>query len=92
MPDAPMFSLEGKAALVTGAGRGIGRAISLAYARAGAALSIGARTESELDDTAAEIEKLGGPVVSRHLDMSDLDSIRGSCAGPSTSWAASTSW
>ena len=77
MPDAPMFSLEGKAALVTGAGRGIGRAISLAYARAGAALAIGARTESELDDTAAEIEKLGGRVVSRRLDMSDLDSVRG---------------
>ena len=77
MPDAPMFSLEGKAALVTGAGRGIGRAISLAYARAGAALAIGARTESELDDTAGEIEKLGGRVVSRRLDMSDLDSVRG---------------
>ncbi len=70
------FSLEGKAALVTGAGRGIGRAIAVAYAEAGAKLLIGARTTSELDEVAAEISDSGGEVISRHLDMSRLDSVR----------------
>ena len=70
------FSLEGKIALVTGAGRGIGRAIAVAYAEAGAHLLIGARTTSELDEVAAEISSSGGKVISRHLDMSQLDSVR----------------
>jgi NAD(P)-dependent dehydrogenase (short-subunit alcohol dehydrogenase family) len=70
------FSLEGKVALVTGAGRGIGRAIAIAYAEAGAHLLIGARTASELDDVAAEIEGNGGKVISRHLDMSQMGSVR----------------
>ena len=77
MPDAPMFSLEDQAALVTGAGRGIGRAISLAYAGAGAALSIGARTESELDDTVAEIahphqDRASGTFANRFFRLGSL--------------------
>ena len=70
------FSLDGRIALVTGAGRGIGRNIAVAYARAGAHLVIGARTRAELDEVGAEIEACGVRVSSRHLDMSDLDSVR----------------
>ena len=52
--------LAGKNAVVTGAGRGIGRAISLALARCGAHVLLTARTGSQLDETAAEITAAGG--------------------------------
>ena len=45
--------LEGKTAIVTGAGRGIGRAITLAFAREGAAVALVSRTRSQLEETAA---------------------------------------
>jgi NAD(P)-dependent dehydrogenase (short-subunit alcohol dehydrogenase family) len=53
------FSLEGKVALVTGAGRGLGRAGALALARAGADLALVSRTRSQLEETAAAVERLG---------------------------------
>jgi NAD(P)-dependent dehydrogenase (short-subunit alcohol dehydrogenase family) len=51
--------LEGKRALVTGGGRGIGRAIALAFAAEGADVAVAARTESEIESVAADIEGLG---------------------------------
>jgi len=56
------FRLDGKTALVTGAGRGIGRAISLTLAKAGAELILVSRTPSELDEVAREIASRGGKV------------------------------
>jgi NAD(P)-dependent dehydrogenase (short-subunit alcohol dehydrogenase family) len=55
----PEFSLEGKIAFVTGAGRGLGRAGALAFAGAGAHLVLVSRTKSQLEETAALVEKLG---------------------------------
>ena len=55
MPPERAFRLDGKVALVTGAGRGIGRAIALALAAAGAELLLVSRTPSELDAVADEI-------------------------------------
>ncbi|MBB2481553.1 glucose 1-dehydrogenase [Bacillus sp. APMAM] len=55
----PSFSLAGKTAIVTGAGRGIGRAIAIGMAEAGADVAVISRTETDLQATAAEIEKLG---------------------------------
>jgi NAD(P)-dependent dehydrogenase (short-subunit alcohol dehydrogenase family) len=54
------FRLDGKVALVTGAGRGIGRGVALALAAAGAELVLNSRTPAELEAVAAEIEAQGG--------------------------------
>ncbi len=53
------FSLEGKIAFVTGAGRGLGRAGALALAEAGAHVALVSRTRSQLEETAAAIQRLG---------------------------------
>ena len=53
------FRLDGKVALVTGAGRGIGRAIALAFAAAGADVALAARTRADLDSLASEVTTLG---------------------------------
>ena len=59
-PTATPFRLDGKLALVTGAGRGIGRAVALALGQAGAELLLNSRTPSELAAVAAEIAAQGG--------------------------------
>lgn len=61
--------LAGKIALITGGGRGVGRVIALAFAREGADVAICARTESELNSTAAEVEKLGRRCLVRTCDV-----------------------
>ena len=70
-----MAELEGKTALITGAGRGIGRAIALAYAREGAALSLAARSGSELEDTAGECRDLGSEVLVTPTDVTDAAQV-----------------
>ena len=68
--------LKGKAALVTGAGRGIGRAIALAYAQEGAVVSCVARTQTEIGGTVREIEKLGGVGLALPADVTQLASVQ----------------
>jgi 2-deoxy-D-gluconate 3-dehydrogenase len=70
-----LFSLTGKAALVTGASRGIGRAIALAYAQAGADVAILARSRAELDALAAEIRKAGRIAVVLPCDVTKPEQI-----------------
>jgi 3-oxoacyl-[acyl-carrier protein] reductase len=70
-----MKLLEGKRAIVTGAGRGIGRAIALAYARHGADVALAARTMPELESAAREIEALGRRALAVQADVTDLKSI-----------------
>jgi 3-oxoacyl-[acyl-carrier protein] reductase len=69
-----MFSLEGKVAIVTGASRGIGRAIALAFATQGADVALCARTESALDQVAAEVRELGGEALVQVVDVRDAAS------------------
>jgi 3-oxoacyl-[acyl-carrier protein] reductase len=67
--------LEGKVAVITGAGRGIGRAIALAYARAGAAVVCSARGDREITETAALINDAGGRALAHAADVADYDSV-----------------
>jgi 3-oxoacyl-[acyl-carrier protein] reductase len=67
-----MSELAGSVALVTGAGRNIGRAIALALAGGGAAVAVNARTsQSEIDAVAAEIEAAGGKALAVLADVTD---------------------
>jgi len=68
-----MFSFEGKKALVTGGGRGIGRAIALAFARQGADVALAARSRAELDHVAEEIRSLGRKAFVHQLDLANTD-------------------
>jgi NAD(P)-dependent dehydrogenase (short-subunit alcohol dehydrogenase family) len=56
-------SMDGKTALVTGAGRGIGRAIALGLARSGARLALVARSRDELEQAAGQVQELGGKAL-----------------------------
>jgi NAD(P)-dependent dehydrogenase (short-subunit alcohol dehydrogenase family) len=55
----PYFNFDGKISLITGAGRGIGRAVALNLARAGSDVALVARSKAELDDAVQEIQNLG---------------------------------
>ena len=75
LPQTPSFSLSGKRALVTGAGRGIGLAAAVALAQAGADVVLVARRESEINEVAAAITASGGKASAQCLDVSDLDAV-----------------
>ena len=71
------FRLDDKVAVVTGAGRGIGAATALALAEAGADVVLSARTEEQLQEIAAQVEKLGRRAVIVAADLNDLDAVAG---------------
>jgi 7-alpha-hydroxysteroid dehydrogenase len=71
------FRLDGKVAVVTGAGRGIGAATALALAESGADVVLSARTEEQLREVAAQVEKLGQRAVIVAADLNDLDAVAG---------------
>ena len=75
MNDFPSFSLAGQVALVTGAARGLGRAIALACAHAGADVALGLRDVGTARDLAREIEALGHKALRLQMDVTDLAQI-----------------
>lgn len=67
--------LQGKVAVVTGAGRGIGQAIAVAYANAGAAVCAAARTPGQLDETVRAVETAGGKAIGIATDVTDFAAV-----------------
>ena len=70
-----MQSLKGKTALVTGAGKGIGKAVALALAEEGTNVILLARTTSDLEKIAAEVETLGVKALEVTADISNIESV-----------------
>ena len=71
-----MFSLKDKAALVTGASQGIGRATSLALAEAGAKVAVAARSADKLASLVAEIEAAGGEAFAVPMDVAEAGQVK----------------
>ncbi|MCW2600201.1 MAG: short-chain dehydrogenase [Frankiales bacterium] len=71
------FRLDGKVAVVTGAGRGIGAASALALAEAGADVLLSARTEDQLQGVAKQIADLGRRALVVAADLNDLEAVAG---------------
>jgi 3-oxoacyl-[acyl-carrier protein] reductase len=80
------MELENRRALVTGAGRGIGRAIALALAREGARLALLARTRSELETVAAEVSGLGRDALVRTADLAQPGQVTAAVQGVLEVW------
>jgi NAD(P)-dependent dehydrogenase (short-subunit alcohol dehydrogenase family) len=74
-PEFPSFRLDGQVALVTGAARGLGRAIALALADAGADVALGLRVAGTADDLAEEIQGMGRRALPLRMDVTRLDEI-----------------
>jgi NAD(P)-dependent dehydrogenase (short-subunit alcohol dehydrogenase family) len=69
------FTLDGKVAIVTGAGRGLGRMMALSLAQAGAAVVVVARTEKEIQDTANAVRKVGRTGLAVPLSVTDSEAV-----------------
>ncbi|MCC7262182.1 MAG: SDR family oxidoreductase [Candidatus Latescibacteria bacterium] len=84
--DLSSYSLAGKRALVTGGGRGIGRACALVLARAGAEVAIVSRTPSQLEETAALVRAQGGQARVCPADLADPTQVQDLVAGLQQNW------
>jgi len=69
------YRVDGKVAIVTGAGRGIGKAIALILAEAGADITVVARTKEQIEQTAEDIRKLGRKALAIPADVSQEDQV-----------------
>jgi NAD(P)-dependent dehydrogenase (short-subunit alcohol dehydrogenase family) len=76
LPTLPSFRLDGKRALVSGAGRGIGLAAASALAEAGAEVTLAARSAEEIAAAADAIAARGQKAQTRVIDVTDLEAVR----------------
>ncbi len=80
LPETPSFRLDGRRALVTGAGRGIGLAAAAALAGAGASVTLAARSAEEVEAAAAAIRAGGGQAEALTLDVADTAAVQAAIA------------
>ncbi|MEU7769345.1 SDR family oxidoreductase [Nocardia sp. NPDC049190] len=74
------FRIDGQVAIVTGAGRGLGAAIAVAFAEAGADIVLAARTKSQLDEVAEQVAATGRQAHVVPADLSEVDAAAGLAA------------
>ncbi|MFR5585009.1 MAG: SDR family NAD(P)-dependent oxidoreductase [[Clostridium] scindens] len=86
------MKLEGKIAIVTGAGKGIEREAALAIAEEGATVVAVARTQADLDETVKMIEEKGGKAVSLSRDLTDGQQVQSMVDTVVENTAASIFW
>jgi NAD(P)-dependent dehydrogenase (short-subunit alcohol dehydrogenase family) len=70
------FSVKDKVAIVTGGGRGIGKEIALTLAKAGADITVIARTKGQAEQTASEVRRLGRKALTIPMDVTDEDQVK----------------
>jgi 3-oxoacyl-[acyl-carrier protein] reductase len=70
------MSIDGKIVLITGAGRGIGKALALGFAKAGAHVVVVSRTQTEIEATAREAQTMGGQSLAIKADISQPHDVR----------------
>lgn len=80
VPATPSFRLDGRRALVTGAGRGIGLASAVALSAVGASVTLVARSHGEIGAVAAHINSSGGSAECLPLDLTDVEAVAGHIA------------
>lgn len=76
LPQTPSFRLEGRRALVTGAGRGIGLAAAAALAQAGAEVTLAARTQTEIEQAAKALRVVGLKATAQVLDVTNITQVQ----------------
>jgi NAD(P)-dependent dehydrogenase (short-subunit alcohol dehydrogenase family) len=89
MTDAS-FDLTGRTALVTGASRGIGAAVAVALARAGADVALNSRNPEALEKVAASVGELGRRALVLPADVTDVDAVRAMVDGAISTWWSTT--
>ena len=82
----PSFRLDGKKAIVTGGGRGIGQALAIGMAEAGADVAVVDRTRKDLEKTVQMIEEKGQKGLNLQVDITDHEAVRDVVNRVSSEW------
>ena len=83
------LKLDGKVAIITGAGQGLGHAMALKFAEAGADIVAASRTQAQLDETAEEVARLGRKCLMVPTDVTIPRQVNAMAAAALRKWARS---